>query len=556
MKKEYWIGIITFIIAMGLFSIFNQDKDVKEKDLPWYNLSSILDYIQSSLDSDGKLSEKGNTLPDEERRYKDEQLRWVAGGMDGAFGHHGGGGDTEKEAKKIASLVKAISQKDSLSKKVELYNLLMEDTLLDYIDPALEKIVASNISIDPYLHSYAKWLAFESPDRGPVKFGIALLGLIRDKNDMDEIITLGKHEEFTLYSAVALANTYEDPEIELWQLAKYVDGWGKIHIVERLGQTQNPDIKKWLIRDGYKNSILYEYLAYTCAVAGELKNELSQSEVDEKLISASGEIIQALITGGPAEDMDDYDDGSEVVRLYITHIKTRSDLDIGNFLILHSIKKYLDDEEVDWEGRKQKGWTDDLKLNLLADLNKILDDPKWKKIVLDKKYTTDDQEFWEVDQAAGILEIDLWDAHWNRLTKNPTDSGNWYNIMKNANNERIDQILLLAIDKIPLNEIATGPEDNLGIGLEYESHSCLDFILQDLNRYPNKGFELIKAGLSSPITRNRNMAINALSGWETDTWPDGTTEMLEQAERIEPDEDLKKRIRNLLDGAGSRGQNT
>ncbi len=533
---------------MGLFSIFNQDKDVKEEELPWYNLPSIFEHVISNLDNQGKLTEKGNNLPDEERRYKDEKLRWVAGGMDGAFGHHGGGGNAEKVATNVADLVKSISQNNSQTKKVELYNLLLKDNLIDFVDPALERVVASNVSIEPYLHDYAKWLAFQSPDRGPVKFGIALLGLIRDTNDMDRILTLGKHEEFTLFSVVALTNTYDNPELELWDLAKFVDGWGKIHIVERLGETQNPEIKKWLVREGYKNSIMYEYLAYTCAIAGDLKSELSKPEIDEELLSASGDIIEALINGGPAEDVDDYDDGAGVVRLYVTHIETKSDLKLVDFLILHSVKRFLQDEEADWNKRKQKGWKDDLKSDLLVDLHKILEDPKWKQIVLEKQNSTDNQEFWQVDQAASILEISLWETHWKRLTENPTESGLWYNIMKNANNERIDQILSLALDKIPLDTIAIGPADNLGLGQEYNLHSCLDYILQDLDKYPKKGIEFIRIGLRSPVTRNRNMAIKALSAWGLDNWPEGTIGMLEQAEREEPNENTKKNIRNLLDG--------
>jgi hypothetical protein len=39
---------------------------------------------------------------------------------------------------------------------------------------------------------------------------------------------------------------------------------------------------------------MYEYLAYTCAVAGDLKGELSKSEIDDGLLDASGDIIEAL----------------------------------------------------------------------------------------------------------------------------------------------------------------------------------------------------------------------------------------------------------------------
>lgn len=533
---------------MGLFSIFNKNKDIKEEELPWFHLSSILGHIESNLDKEGKLTEAGNQLPDEERRYKGENIRWVSGGMDGAFGHHGGSGNDENAAKKVADLVKSIAQKNSKSKKVELYNILLKDNLLDFVDPALEKVIASNVSIEPHLHKYGKWLAFESPDRGPVKFGIALLGLIRDKNDTEKITMLGKHEEFTLFSSVALTNTYENPEQELWELAKYVDGWGKIHIVERLGETQNPEIKRWLILDGYKNSIMYEYLAYTCAVAGNLKNELSKDEVDEVLLDASGDIIEALIAGGPAADIDVYDDGAEVVRLYITHIEKKSDHTLSDFLVLHSIKRYLENDDADWKERREKGWADELKADLLIDLHQIISGPKWEKIVLEKQNSTDNQEFWQVDQVAGYLGIDLWETHWKRLTEKPTESGLWYNVMKNANIERIDQILSLAVDKLPLDKIATGPADDLGLGQEYNIYSCLDYLLQDLDKYPTKGFELIKTGLRSPVTRNRNMAITAFSSWGMGNWPEGTKEMLEKAEKSEPNEDTKKNLRNLLNG--------
>jgi len=545
--KQYLIGLISVIIAMGLFSIFRTNKDIKTEELPWHNLPSIFGYIKSNLDDEGKLTEQGYNLPDDERRYQDEKFRWVPGALDGAFGHHGGSGNLEEVANEVANLVKTISQENSLSKKVELYNILLRDNLIDFVDPALEKIVDFNVPIDPFLHDFAQWLAFESPDRGPVKFGIALLGLIRDKENLDKIVLLGKHEEFTLFSTVAITNTIENPEKELWELAKCVDGWGRIHIVERLAQTQNPEIRKWLLRQGYRNSIMYEYLAYTCAVAGNLENELSETNVDDELLNAAGDIIEALINGGPAEDIDDYKDGAEVVRLYVTHIENRAN-ELNHFLILNTIKDFLENQDADWNKRKENGWTDALKADLLTDIRKMLSHPKWKQKVIEQQWTTDNVEFWQVDRAAGILGIDLWEIHWKRLNDNPLESGLWFNVMKDANNDRIDQIINLAINSLPLKEIATGPADELGLGKEYNHHSCLDYLLQDLGDYPQKGFELIRTGLNSPVTRNRNMAIKALSEWGTENWPQGTEELLEQAEKAEPNKDTKKDIRKLLSG--------
>ena len=45
-------------------------------------------------------------------------------------------------------------------------------------------------------------------------------------------------------------------------------------------------------------------------------------------------------------------------------------------------------------------------------------------------------------------------------------------------------------------------------------HSCLDYVLQALSRFPGEGREVIELSLKSPVVRNRNMAIKALNGWD------------------------------------------
>lgn len=532
---------------MKLFSIFKQSQDVKPLELPWNNRPSIFGHIQSNLESSGRLVASAYNLPDEEVRYKNESLRWVAGGMDGTFGHHGNPGGNEKVAQKVASLIKAISKRNELANKLALYNMLSEDNIMDFIDPAMEKIIAAEPPVYPHLHNYARWLAFESPDRGPVKFGIALLGLVRDNSDVDKIITLGKHEEFTLFAAVAITNSLENSEQVLWELAKCVDGWGRIHLVERLASTKNQAIKKWLLREGYKNSVMYEYLAYTCAVAGDLVSELSMPSVPADVLSAAGDLIVALMNGGTAQNIDQYEDGAEVTDLYLTNIEDSANtLDV--FLNLAAIKDFLEDKEVDWIQRERMGWSVNLRSDMLIDLHKILSDAKWKQIVLEKQNTSDDQEFWRVSQAANILGISLWETHWQRLVQDPLQSTRWYDIMRNADQERIKQIVALAVEKLPLSEIAQGPADEMGIGPAYNAHSCLDFVLQDLGHYPGHGFELIKAGLTSPVVRNRNMALKALSGWGTEHWPQGTRALLLHAEQNEPNGSTKKNLGNLLAG--------
>jgi len=91
--------------------------------------------------------------------------------------------------------------------------------------------------------------------------------------------------------------------------------------------------------------------------------------------------------------------------------------------------------------------------------------------------------------------------------------------MQTDDPNRIDQVVRLAEERLPLKDIASGPSDELGLGLDFQAHSALDFVLQDLRRFPGKGWPLIRAGLKSPVTRNRNMAVRAIAAWQRPSWP-------------------------------------
>jgi hypothetical protein len=157
-------------------------------------------------------------------------------------------------------------------------------------------------------------------------------------------------------------------------------------------------------------------------------------------------------------------------------------------------------------------------------------------------------EFYIVSRAAELLGIDTWDVHWKRLQEQPSDSGRWHSVMKCADNSRIQQIIDFALEQLPLEQISAGPANELGFGEEYNNHHCLDFILQDLGKYPGFGFPLIEAALKSPVTRNRNMALSVLSQWGKDQWNSEVEHELEQALTREPDEDVRKSIQQVLEG--------
>ncbi len=522
--------------------------------IPWsLERPSIHGFIESQI-RDGRIGGSDNDveLPDEAMIRDAQSLGWVAGGQDGVFAHHGSGGIEEKSAAAVFDALSAALSKATESNLRALYDLLCEDDLIGYIDPLIERIHQTSPSPDTLppdrLHSLARWLALNAPDRGPVKFAVAMLGLVEVESEEDRALlqTLGQHEEFTLYVAVAIRNRSEDWERDLFELAKQVTGWGRIQIVERLAETKDPEIKAWILREGFRNAVMYEYLAYIAATVGGLADELRKPEPDDALLRAAGEILEALVdSGGPAEDMDDYAEGAEATELFLQHMEKRA-RELEDFLAVELLRRFVTDEEADWNARQSKGWTPDRRSRISALADAVVNRPEWREKALEGISAEDDKAFWQARKVAEALGIDTWEDSFRRQESGTGDT--WFNLMQTEDPERIDRVIRLAKLQIPLHEVGTGPGEELGLGEEFKHHSALDWIVQDLGRFPGQGWDLIQVALRSPVVRNRTMAIRALSGWGQDCWPEEARGFLEAAEEREPDDEVKEAIRRLLDG--------
>ncbi len=109
-------------------------------------------------------------------------------------------------------------------------------------------------------------------------------------------------------------------------------------------------------------------------------------------------------------------------------------------------------------------------------------------------------------------------------------------------------MIKFAEETLPLQTIASGPTEVLGVGPEFRYHSALDSLLQELRRFPGKGWPLIQAGLQSPTVRNRNMAIQALAAWNRTTWPVEAEPLLKLAIKLEPNDQTRENMAKTLAG--------
>lgn len=120
--------------------------------------------------------------------------------------------------------------------------------------------------------------------------------------------------------------------------------------------------------------------------------------------------------------------------------------------------------------------------------------------------------------------------------------------MAECDADRIRDVIALAERELPLSSIASGAADQIGLGPGFEDHNCLACIVQELGRFPGHGGKLIEAGLQSPSIRNRNMSLKALSEWGPDKWPEGMHGLLKKARVGEPNDDVRKRIEDVIAG--------
>lgn len=69
-----------------------------------------------------------------------------------------------------------------------------------------------------------------------------------------------------------------------------------------------------------------------------------------------------------------------------------------------------------------------------------------------------------------------------------------------------------------------------------------------LQNYPRQGEKIVLAGLKSPVTRNRNMAIRVLDKWKQENWSPEIRRELMHLKDIEPNQNTRVDIVKILNG--------
>lgn len=509
--------------------------------LPWdQGRPAIYDFLRAHAAADGSLDGEGLELPDAPANAPG-QLRWAAGAEDGVRKRHVKSGDARKEVRSVASALDAVLKDAHAVRLAALYALAVNEETLSFIDPVLEGLAERAEALAERVRAVGRFLATKAPDRGAVKLGIGLLGLAGAEEDLPVLELLGAHDEFTLYAAVALQRQVSPPDRGLFSLARRVHGWGRVELVERLAETEDTEIKAWLLRDGYRNAVMYEYTALVCAVTGGLLDELERPAPDDALLRGAGEILQALVDndgGGPAAGMSHYADGARASRLYLEHLAGDRG-EPGDVVVAATLRDYA--------GEERGGWSADDRFAVRAAASMVLTRSDWPARVLSEVDSDDRLHENAAIRAAQVLGLDVWEKLFEKTRRTEAETL-WYWISKTDDPARIARLSAHAEKNLGLAAIASGPADEMGFGEPFTPHRKLDSAVGALARAPGVGLALLRAALSSPVVRNRYGALRTLAAWTPARWPAEAADLLRAALEREPHDGVRQGIRGVLDG--------
>lgn len=486
----------------------------------------------TALHGPGPLPNGGYPLPDEDLARPRPHMPGAV--LDGIRTNHGSVHPDPPAAVTLTGLIgDLVANPPTTTALGNLHDIAAGQDLLPIADAVTSQLTAQDLPAER-LRQIGRWLAEYGTRRNAVALGILLLGLAGDHRDRDLLLLLGSLEDLSLYSTVALARSQPDRDQALFDMARRVAGWGRIHTVQRLAATKDPQIKAWLLRHGFRNQIMNEYLAHIAATTGDLHAALAAQPVDDELLDSAGDILIALCIGGPAEDITDYPDAPQTIDQYLTLVTQRPPNLARVTVVLH-LRKFIASDQA-----TPLNWTAITRTRLRHTCDHLLGRPDWLLAVDHAMDSPDLPHFRLAIAPARQLGIPTRTRIRARLHHHPDDAYLWQ-----ALTDDIDDVLTLAQQLLPLDRLADGP--TLDIGLRADPpHYILELIVSRLDTHPGKGWPLISVALSNPLIRNRNMAIHALTAWPPGTIPDHIITALHQASIIEPDPAIREAMHQLL----------
>ena len=254
----------------------------------------LFDVIKENI-TDGGLPDTFS-LPKEDDGDPNK-IKWADGALDGVTVYHMGRQKVSDEQMKI--IADAFSYlPDNKKTMAGMRGLFDKITPLCAIDAVQDHILDNTQTLPAdKVHSFATDCLL-GPEVNTVKLGMLIIEIFNEPDERvkDIIRTLGLSDEFTIFAIFNMMN-WENGNREIFELAKKVHGWGRIHCIERL-EPETEEIKEWLLAEGINNKVLHEYSALEVYNKAGIADLLKKDITDEKL-GQIARVVSAMFSEGP-----------------------------------------------------------------------------------------------------------------------------------------------------------------------------------------------------------------------------------------------------------------
>ena len=512
------VGTTLFISCNKKTNEISKEKEIKNletKDL------SIYELIKTSIQANGELPEDFR-LP-----LKDPNgVPWADGAMDGVYIYHTVG--NEEDIEPLKNIVFQISEgkfeeAQTNLDKLDFSMVSRTNSLLSWIIQEQKQINLNN------LYEFASSQLVTTKNIEVIKFCLSILAIMNvetDEETIEKVKILALSDEFTLY-CLNIFVKLENSNKEIFEIAKKVKGWGRVHSIGYLEAT-NDEIKEWILEEGCHNYVLPAYTAYTCAKKINLIEILNQDKISSKKFNDISYLMNALLDEGPVMGISTLENKETLIERYLEKAKYLSSTEEDYHAVI-TLKEYIKNNK-------------EINSTLIKICDEILNSEKTKNKIIE---LIKDGNGYDIAKYLGIDadEYVLKYLETNNFLEHP------YIIYYISKKENMEKLVLFIEKNLPLEKLKGLPTNKFNQRTAKDKEfTFLDTMIRNLGNYIGIGENLIICALNSPYVDIRYGAVNTLESWKEKGYvlSNEIIKNIKNLEKIEVDEELKIKLNKLL----------
>lgn len=285
---------------------------------------------------------KDFSLPNDE-----EGLKYIDGAKDGICAYHMGAAEiTKKDIEEINTVITLANTGDYDQADSVLEKLCERIRVINFIDELQDCILDRKDEIEDKFYIYSLHLMTQSANIECVKVGMMIQELFKQSDEVKGMVrTLGLSDEFTLYSVFIMRN-WENGNTEIMNIAKSVNGWGKVHAVHYI-EPDTEEIKYWLLTGAVSNGVMPAYSGWDCYKKADVEAILKKDRLTYEELEGVLSIVDAILDEGPVLGISNIENPKEILLAVLNHLMKHLPLSSENCKVISNILDWKKENLVD-----------------------------------------------------------------------------------------------------------------------------------------------------------------------------------------------------------------